>query len=323
MWNYAPVITKKDVLKEFTQEQIYSYILKDYITTERKYFAPYRGDKTAGCYFHYYNDVLYFVDFASVITHYTCFSLYSKVFNIGFPYVYRHIMENVIPLNYSCAIIPHTKGKSHHKQKNTVIDIIPKDFSTNEKNYWKQYGITMDQLREDKVISISHLRVNDKVINVEPFGFAYTDFDNQRMKIYQPLNKSLKWISNCTADDIGNINSLNKGYFLIITKSYKDCRVIRTLGYNSIWFQNEGMCPNLNKVKELAETFSRIIIFYDNDLTGIRTSEQIANKVREFNINVNNVYLPEQLFKQKIKDASDLVKAYGYNTLNEFIKRKL
>lgn len=328
MFEYVSVITKKQVLERFTQEDIFGYILKDAVELDRKYCAPYRIDKNPGCFFSYYNDTLFFVDFGNFQTHFDCFSLYSKVYSVSMEYVYEHIWNNVTNCHYYSGASIKTKRKTKTTNKITKISILTKEWQTKEINYWKDYGITVNQLKQDKVYPIKAFMIENGSMNystvINNIGFAYTDFDRNHKKIYQPYNKSDKWFTNCNANDIGNINMLvESGYFLIITKSYKDCRVIRNLGFNCIWFQNEGMCPSNDKLKNLSERFEKIFVFYDNDQTGLKASREIANKISVFNKNVKDMHLPVNFFNKGIKDASDFVKTFDYNLLQEFLKKQL
>lgn len=333
MFEYESIITRRQVLERFTEEEIFAYTIKDIVSLDRKYCSPCRADTNPGCTFFIgkYGDLM-FSDFADPIQNtYDCFQLYAKTFNVPFECVYDHIWNNVEPdLYFSGSSILKKKGaKSKNSHiKNTIINILPKDWDVNETKYWKQYGITTDQLDKDKVIPLEAVMIetrnNSYSFRIQKMGFAYTDFDGERKKIYQPYNKEDKWFTNCNADDIGNIGNLKEsGYFLIITKSYKDCRVIRNLGYNCIWFQNEGMCPNNDKLKELTERFEKILVIYDNDETGIIAGKKISERINSIKKCSKAANLPEKYLEMGIKDSSDLVKEKGYETLNRFIKSKL
>ena len=160
---------------------------------------------------------------------------------------------------------------------------------------------------------------------VNNIGFAYTEFENDRKKIYQPLNaKTDKWFTNCSANDIGNIRNLAmSGQNLIVTKSYKDCRVLRNLGFDTIWFQNEGMCPEKKMLKMLSERFENIFVFFDNDSSGLKASSIIREKFNEFTENCHSFCLPVKLLEHKIKDASDFVENINYYELKKYILTKL
>jgi len=329
MFDYYSIVTEKQVLEKFTQEEIFGYILKDEISLDRKYCSPLRTDRKPGCYFSWWNDMLFFVDFASYPSHYTCFQLYERVYAIPHKMVYDHIYNNVEKGYSCCSNVISCKGSNSKKRlKNTKISILPKDWSRDEELYWLQYGITLKQLKSDGVIPLKAVMIDNGKKNysfqIEKIGFAYTEFESGHKKIYQPYNKQDKWFTNCNANDIGNIGNIPEtGYFLIVTKSYKDCRVIRNLGYNCVWFQNEGMCPSNDVLESLVTRFEKIKVLFDNDATGIRAGEDIAKRISKFNGNTKAIHLPEVLFEKGIKDSSDLVKTTNYDLLNKFLKNKL
>ena len=138
--------------------------------------------------------------------------------------------------------------------------------------------------------------------------YAYTDFPDNKKKIYSPYDKKLKFCGNITAKDIGNINNIPvKGEKLIITKSYKDCRVLRNLGYTSIWNQNEGMIPPLYLLQDLSDRFNDIIIFYDNDNAGINAGIKLKQTFANIQKEVSVYYIP---LTYKVKDISDFYARY-------------
>lgn len=318
------------VLKKFSQEDIFSWIIKDNIDLKRKYCSPLRADINPNCYFKYdQNGTLWFHDWGHYPYHYTCFMFYAQYYNISLQCVYDHIWNNIDDCSMYGIVTSYSKTQTKRiRNGNTTIDILTRDFTNDDIEYWNQYGIKKEHLEKDKVFSVKAIAIsgeNDFAFQTTSLCFAYTDFQEKRKKIYQPLEKSLKWFTNCNANDIGNINDLvENGYYLIITKSYKDCRVIRNLGYNCIWFQNEGMCPSNNILNSLSKRFKEIKIMFDNDNPGISAAKKIKEKISLFNENVKYFHLPENLLsKYKIKDASDFVTKYSYNQLNMFIKKNL
>lgn len=328
---YTSVVTRRLVLERVSQECIFEYILKEPVDTERKYISPFRVDKNAGCYFRYdNNNVLWFWDWAAYPNHYDCFQLYEKVMCIPHETVYEHIYHNVKE-NESYAVSGHSSSSKKRviTKQNSIITILEKNWDKKEIEYWQQYGITQIQLDNDKVKPVKAVMIskgtNNFSFQVENMAFAYTDFEKGHKKIYQPLNKKGKWYTNCSADDIGNINKIsNYGDLLIITKSYKDCRVIRNCGYvDCIWFQNEGMCPSKKSLETLLQKFRKIRLVFDNDRAGIEAADKIREKLSKIHNDVKFFHMPEELYEQGIKDPSDFVKAESYKKLKQFLKENV
>ena len=134
-----------------------------------------------------------------------------------------------------------------------------------------------------------------------------------------------KWFTNCTQNDIGGLYLLRKDVDkLVITKSYKDWRVIINQGVNAIWFQNEGMIPNQDILSELIVNYTEIIIWFDNDSTGIAKARVIREYLTSLGIVkiVRMVFLPPKLVGENITDASDFREKKGKAMLKQFIDKK-
>ena len=132
-----------------------------------------------------------------------------------------------------------------------------------------------------------------------------------------------RFLSNCTQNEIGGLEFLpDSGKNLIITKSYKDYRVLKNQGLNVIWFQNEGMTPNKPILVELCKRFTYITVFFDNDETGIRESKKISELLNSYKGKAGQMYLPQALLHKGVKDPSDFYSKYGKELLIQFLEQK-
>lgn len=324
MYKYNSSITRDYILQRYSQEYIFEYILKETIILKKKvYKAPYREDKNGDCFFIYFNEILYFCDFAYHKIHFDCFELYSAIHGIYPPFVYQHILEN-IPISVYNLKLNNKKLYTSKKKSKTVVAtkiyITEKSFTKKELHYWQQYHITKEQLIEDNVKSVKYIRViNDEDITYAPHSicFAYTEWNNC-MKIYQPLaDKKKKWLSNCKPNNLGGIytipNQSSIDATLIITKSYKDCRVLRNMGCFSIWVQNEGCLPSKNLMLSYMNRFTDNVILFDNDEAGKKAAEKLKKHLQKTNLRI--IFIE----KEGSKDSSDLVKNHGQAELMNFL----
>ena len=221
--------------------------------------------------------------------------------------------------------------KISRTSKERVITIIPRPFNYKDKQFWEKYKISKENLIEDKVLPIELYRgLNRKgeYFSIRPFDicYAYTDFPEGKKKIYRPHspNKEGKWYTDCSQNDVGCIDSLpDEGDLLLITKAYKDCRVVRNLGVFSIWFQNEGMFPSVKIIKNLCKRFKKIIIWFDNDSAGLTNSKLLMDYINSIEPNkASTVVLPPVLLLEKIKNPSDLIEKKGKEVLVNLLKEK-
>ena len=333
MYQYQPSINQEFILQRYSQEEIFRFLLGEEIFIGKYYyFAPYRRDKTPGCFFNYYKNYLYFVDFANTPSHFNCFQLWSLLYDIDIDLVPEAIYNSIESLDPSTIKGKRlkenfTKPTITPKPKNpTIITILPRTFIVEDKTYWAQYGITSAQLKSDKVIPVSAFKVEtNKIFCQKPqtLCYAYTDFENNHKKIYQPYgSKHEKWITNCNKNDIGQIKNLTSiPDQLIISKSYKDCRVLRNHNFASVWFQNEGQCPEEELLVSLLKGVKKIRIFFDNDHTGLTKSAELSQKIQALGYEAKPMALPEFLLKQHIKDISDLYSAKGQTEVLNFLNQ--
>lgn len=203
-----------------------------------------------------------------------------------------------------------------------ILDYVPwtlngrEVYIKHDKEFWEQYGISSADLRMDNVKSNRRIIYNSRqnptsftALDVTP---SYTYLFGQRKKCYQPYSdKKVKWKSTCTEEDIGGIGSIKREN-LIITKSYKDWRVLLNSGYNSIWLQNEGCKIPFERLIQLQEIPTKYILF-DNDQAGIRASQELADYCNQF----DNSYIPLHFDVGMPKDSADVVRKYSNQVLEQ------
>ena len=168
---------------------------------------------------------------------------------------------------------------------------------------------------------------NGRNFQIYPTGpcYALTDFPSGHVKVYQPGKTIGKWVSNCTVDDIGFYNRLPKnGDTLFICKSYKDARINLNLGFNAtIWTQGEHFPIREKVIRELAQRFKRIYVYYDNDKAGITAALhlcQVANGILGDTVFIP-LWLPEALLSNEgIKDSADYLPIHGSYELGQLLQ---
>ena len=324
-------IDKTKILEYVTEEQIFSLVF-GYLPVEFEYVtSPFRKDTSPGSWFERRSDTLRFIDFASKRKMFPdCFDAVQIYFKL--PNFYR-TLEFIYDKLIAGKNLPKREPvlQEQAERKRVQLYIQARKFLPKDGDFWGPYGITRQQLMDDSVFAVSNYtivnskgEVNNIVVN-RP-SYAYTEFEEGRKKIYIPENpKEHRFITNCTRSDIGGINSIPLyGEQLIITKSYKDCRVIRNLARPCVWFQNEGVIPERDILHSLIKRFTRVIVFYDNDATGIEQSLAVSDTINHsFPGKSRPLWLPEHLQEKGITDPADLRKAEGEQSVRDFFKHHL
>ena len=59
-----PIITFEELLNEYSQEELFKVMIGEYPQLDKYYCSFFRKDNNPSCYFKWYNNILYFVDWA-------------------------------------------------------------------------------------------------------------------------------------------------------------------------------------------------------------------------------------------------------------------
>jgi len=315
--------TQSSIIGRYRQEDIFALGMNGELPELGKYYlSPFRKDDTSpGCFFEWYKDKLVFVDFADPVINRDCFYFIKDIFNLqDIPSTLDLIMECF--LQNKTPEMTNPVLREYQEKKRSQIFFRTRQFEERDRLFWSPYEITFSQLRSDNVFAASMIKMylpkKDKWSIYRPSHISYIIGGfGERCKVYNPTRKKDKWFTNCTKDDVGGLKSVNyKSNHLIITKSYKDWRVVVNQGYNSVWFQNEGMFPSSEILNNLL-TIPKVIIFFDNDETGFKASNSLKELLLSFNTNS----LITQLFSPffYLKDASDILSVKGRGELQQLL----
>lgn len=323
---------KKTILKYVTESDIFELVFKfkpkefDYVT------SPFRPDNNPDCWFHYSptKGELRFNDFGDSrvirginMRNISCFDAVMIYYNLTFSSAIRFIIDKLI-YGEVIEMKEDTDIPIQTKSIDTEIFVEARKFLESDKNFWwDRYGISKANLIEDRVFPVSKYHIKSHKGNysslVRSNTYCFADFDNNKKKLYRPFNKSgSRFITNCTQDDIGGLNKLPEQYDkLVITKSYKDYRVLKNQGVTTIWFQNEGMYPNMEILLPICYKAKDVIIFFDNDNTGIEASDKLKGIINSF---IENRSRSISLsVEESITDPSDFIEKHGRDKLIKFL----
>ena len=230
---------------------------------------------------------------------------------------YNDILKRIVA---DLSIKNNTKLKStkEYEPTETVIGIVRQDWTDIDKQYWSQFGITLDTLNKFNVSSIKYYLCNGIVKGIykedNPM-FAYKVYDH--FKIYRPLaDKYTKWRNNLSEADIQGFQQLpEKGELLIITKSLKDVMCLYEMGIPAVSPSSESTFIPNKALEVLKKRFKRILICFDRDNSGIKNMRKISLKTGL------KCFLVHKKFKAK--DISDAVKLNGFEVVKNWLKQYL
>lgn len=311
-------VSKEDILARVSEWEIMGLVFKPVPSEGQRITSPFRPDRNPGCMIRSYNGIPFFYDFADTRTVRDCWQCVAdmygtQTFNETLMLVWDTLIEgmNVPVTNPSGTHITGTERCTYKR-----FTVTTRVFNGNDRYFWSKYGISRRNLEDDNVYAVKSFSVNGSMATY-PYRlcYCYGGFRSRHCKLYMPHNRT-RFLGNCTADDIGNAGNTDRGAgTLVISKSYKDCRVLRNIGLQTIWFQNEGCKPSYDAIRAETDGFDRIVVFFDNDNAGMIKVVEVSEYIRRIHPNVISYTLPEQLLEKGIKDPSDMVKVRNSNEL--------
>ena len=321
-------LTPETVLNKITEYDIFKWYMpsRSWKINEVTY-SPFRNEKNPSFLIGNKYGGLYFVDFGDTSKRGNCFVFVKLLFNLAsLDDVLRLIDKDfglgILNKNMEEVkrIVPEYKQPEELGKRYSLIQVVTRKFTNEELEYWARYHQSVDDLKQCGVYSVKKLYLNKSLFPLKDTDLRFGYFYDGHWKIYRPFgDKKSKWIPNnvpITAMD-GKENIVNCDT-AFINKSKKDFMVMRKIFPCSCAVQNEGMaCFSQENVEYLKSNAKKQILSFDSDITGVENSQQIT---KLFDFGYCNV--PKKYLKEGIKDWSDLVKAYGYYPIENYLKQK-
>lgn len=343
------MLSKREILQRTTESKIFSLVFGFEPIVKEYYLSPFRKDNNPKCYFDIYNGKLKFTDFGGKCYYINgkctysidCFDAVKIYYNLkDFESTLNFIVKNI-----DCSkIISKDYGEIQSKVKSiNNIYYEKRNYNRNDTRYWNSYNISIDNLKEDSVFALKsfciidengsqkyNMNVYDKYyyIFTKFFDINRLDFYEGMFKIYAPaINNSKKYFNtNCSENQIGNLENLNFNVnYIVITKSYKDSRLLSNYSINNIWLQSETIFIPKYILTILCNIYHLFIIFFDNDNVGINSAYNLKNYIKSVcNAKIEIKYIDINYYiKYKVKDISDMYRYMGAKNTNYFINNCL
>ena len=201
----------------------------------------------------------------------------------------------------------------------TDIGIVRQPFTDVDKQYWKQFHISIDTLKKFQVFSIKYFLCNRVVRGTyKETSPMYAYKIDDKFKIYRPLaSKYTKWRTNLTNRNVQGLSELpvEGGNLLIITKSLKDVMCLYEMGFNAIAASSETTFIPDDILDSLRHKWKNVIMLYDRDKTGMLESRKYSKQYK-----LDALFVHKRF---KAKDISDAVKDNSYNEVKQWLTQTL
>ena len=201
----------------------------------------------------------------------------------------------------------------------TDIGIVRQPFTDVDKQYWKQFHISIDTLKKFQVFSIKYFLCNRVVRGTyKETSPMYAYKIDDKFKIYRPLaSKYTKWRTNLTNRNVQGLSEIPKegGNLLIITKSLKDVMCLYEMGFNAIAASSETTFIPDDILQSLRSKWKHIVILYDRDKTGMLESRKYSRQYK-----LDAIFVHKKI---KAKDISDAVKCNSFAEVKNWLTKTL
>lgn len=322
-----PKITKDFILSKVNQESIMQYYTGTDVNSKKLFLSPLRVDNHVTCsIYKSKSGILYMHDFATN-EHLDCWNLVMRLYNVNYFDALKIIAQdfNLVVGDFVKTSSPKIV-ESLKETESAKIQVQIKDFTEEELNWWKSFGISKKTLKKYHVFSLQHVFLNGELkftssIQCPIYGYYFGKDKNckELWKIYFPTNKEhgIRFLNNLPNKKLQGYKQLKDfDDILVITKSQKDCMCFYEFGINAIAPSSESTFCNEKQIEELKTRFKHIITMYDQDKAGKHNMYKIRLKYPELDYFVIPSYL-------KAKDFSDLVKLYGREKVKELLNECL
>lgn len=249
----------------------------------------------------------------------SCFDLVMNLYKVSFRDALEMINRDLCLLldNKQNRQSEHLQPKSSKKE----YSVKKREYIDAELAYWLKFGINSETLIKYNVAAIeefSNTNKEGKIYTVKSnFDKYIFGYDNGNwIKLYKPLDEKQYRFQYLGIKKPGYIFGWqqlpDKGDIVFLTGGEKDVMSLAAKGFNAISLNSETAILDKEIADELKSRFNQIIILYDNDETGMKQSEILANTH-----GLKRIVLPDI---SKGKDISDFFATGGnVEDLNKWI----
>lgn len=264
-------------------------------------------DKTPSMYLYYNRDAEnYRFKCFSTGKGGTAIDLVMYMWSMNYADASARVMQDYIAYRKSGKLC-ETKIIDHARWQ--VTDYTVRTWNTDDAAFWSAYNIGSDLLERYNVRPLSGYVMQKKGTNEEieeeftvnlRHMYGYFTDDNTLYKIYQPKNRTRKFIKIC--DYVQGHDQLEGKPNLIIASSLKDCLTIQSMGLRAdvIAPDSENTLLSEELIDELKQVYDTIVTVFDSDEAGIKAMKEYHNRYR-----IPFCYIPLE------KDISDIAKIHG------------
>lgn len=242
------------------------------------------------------------------------------------------------PSSNKVAVIKPVEQLKKAFKKAFIINTIP--YQKQHLDWWAKYYIDSNDLKNNCIYAVdtfiyNKFDENDRLVktftspqnNELKFVYSFVDEAGRSyVKIYTPESE-FKWVGDVPLKIPFGLNGLSHDNFnkLIITKSVKDCLVLRKFFPNVIAVQNESTAAFDENLLLLCSKYDEVYVWFDCDRPGLRAANQYRwlYGFTPIFIRYTKKGIWQDILQSKakgVKDPSDFVSHHGLDAFAQYLK---
>lgn len=190
------------------------------------------------------------------------------------------------------------------------IEIASKDYTWKELDWWRRFNVNKEiiDMYGTKNLRAYWLFEDQRDPRYPPggMGFAYPIFDKFQLYFPREADRDRRWRTDWSDYCVPGFQQLQyNSELLIITKSMKDVKCVRSFGYEVIAPRGEGIMLPEECIAMMKRKYRKILILFDNDM-----------KHNGHKYEFNKIYVPGS-----DKDPSDFCSHHGPQRTAEMLRQ--
>jgi len=296
-------LTKENILSLITSYDIFKFYSKNFKEVGKHFKSDFRKENNPSCCVAKVGKDLLYTDFGTGQS-FRAINFVMALYGLSYREALQRINRdfNLELGEFSNITQPIEKiektgityGEIDFLEKTaSIIKKRKRPYTEKDLKYWNSYCWTKEMLEEARTESISHYWINGLMWKVpeDELAFSYEYYFHSgryQRKLYFPERKEYRWISNTDNTIVQLVDVMPKtGDILFITSSKKDAGIFWRMNRDKM-FGNltiHGVAPNSETMfvperwfSKVKNRYKKIIIWYDNDETGIRNAKKFSEK---------------------------------------------
>lgn len=330
-----------NILNNVSELILWRYYLGVDFSLNKDMSAPYRKDKTPSLRLGYspkgriiykdfgageYGDIFNFVGERFGLSFIEVLQKINTDFGLGLGS--GQVINQAVKKKEQKALIKFEKEFSHEPANTVPFHIVQRYWNQQDRDFWTNFGLTKAILVQYNVYPVEKLFIKNYLVytyDPQKPAYAYYFPETGHMKVYFPYG------DQSGTKFRGNVNNFEdvQGYYqcdvkrkdpeklLILTKSMKDCMVLRRLGYDAMAINGEGHYYHKDFIRHIKKYYPRIISLYDPDRAGIKGAKFLW---KEYGI--VPYFIPKR-YRASCKDIADISALFGLEKAEETMKEIL